>query len=454
MVGNLREVEKKIFAEVYSSSEAMENLTILCDEFGGRFAGSPENRGAAEFILSRYEEYGLENPHLEAFTFPGCEVISSKLEIVEPIKKAIPCITLPMTVSGEVESDLLYLGDGSTFEEQKEKMEGNIVLASSRGLMSRSVLAGAEGFILMHPYPAMGPPTGCVSPLIPSVAVSHEDGSFLTRLLRRKGKLRVHVETKCKHFERESWNVAAEIPGTSDGDEFILYGAHYDGHEIAQAAFDDGAACAAIMEMGRVLNKVREHLKRSVRVVCFSAEEFGMYGSRDYASRHADEMKNMRFTWQLDMCSAGSTQMVTVDFWPELERFFKQIADDLKIDMPIEQRRGPGDSRVFFELGIPTGNIRDYAFRQDILRSYRHTMFDTLDKIDMRSLRECIIIGVVSGVRMANAEDWPRHRTAEEVKKFRRPSSQALEMRKRLKAYLTAKQDKLWPEAKLYLRRL
>ncbi|MFQ6053122.1 MAG: M28 family peptidase [Candidatus Bathyarchaeia archaeon] len=448
------EVEKRILGEVYSSAEPMENLTVLCDDFGGRFAGTPENRRAAEFILGKFEEYGLENPRLEAFTFPGCEVISSKLSVVEPVEREVPCIALPMTVSGEVEDELVFLADGPSLEEQEAALEGKVVMALSRGPMYRSILAGAEGFILMHPHPAMGPPTGHIPSVIPSVGVSYEDGSYLSRLLERKAGVRVRIETECRHLERETWNVVAEVPGAGDTDEFILFGAHYDGHEIAQAAFDDGAACAAVMEIGRVLNKVRAHLRRSIRVACFSAEEFGAHGSRDYASRHAEEMGDMLFTFQLDMCGGGSTQMVTVDFWPELEPFFEGIAADLRVEMPIEQRRGPGDSRVFFELGIPTGNIRDYAYKDDILLAYRHTMFDTLDKIDLRSLRECIAIGAVSGFRMANAEEWPGHRSAEEVEKLNAPGLEALEMRRKLRDYLTAKREELRPEAKLFLERL
>jgi len=314
MSGKLSGVERRILGEVYSSSEAMENLTVLCDDFGGRFAGTPENRAAAEFILGRFEEYGFEDPHLEAFRFPGCEVGPSSLEIVDPIRKTIPCLTLPMTAPGESEADLVYLGDGAKHEE--EEVYGKIVMGTVRLPLIRSPDAGIEGFIWVHPYPIMGPPTGCVHSVVPSVSVKYEDGELLRRLLQRHRNLRVRVEAECDRFERDSWNVCGEIPGNGKSKEFVLFGAHYDGHEIAQAAFDCGASCTAVTEMGRILNRERQHLDRSVRIVCFSAEEFGFWGSRDYAKRHAGEMENMRFTYQLDCCAGGGTQMVTTDYWP------------------------------------------------------------------------------------------------------------------------------------------
>lgn len=86
-----------------------------------------------------------------------------------------------------------------------------------------------------------------------------------------------------------------------------------------------------------------------------------------------------------------------------------------------EQRMGPGDTRAFMACGIPTGCILDYRAPTSlsILETYRHTYFDTVDKIDIRHMREAAVIGAVSGLRMLNAEKWPKHRTIEEMKKLK-----------------------------------
>jgi hypothetical protein len=114
--------------------------------------------------------------------------------------------------------------------------------------------------------------------------------------------------------------------------------------------------------------------------------------------------------------------MVTVDHWPSLKPFFEKLAADLNMRIPFDQRLGPGDSRAFFELGIPTGSICDHRLpgMLELLRTYRHTEYDTLDKIDARSLREAVAIGAVSGLRMANAESWPGHRTQNEVEELKK----------------------------------
>ncbi|MCW4050961.1 MAG: M28 family peptidase [Candidatus Bathyarchaeota archaeon] len=417
----LSETERRVLKETYSGDRALKNLTTLCDEYGGRFAGSEENRAAAEYILGLYEDIGLDDPHLESFTFPGCRVGESGLEIRGTPSKKIQTLTLPMTPSNSVEGELVAV---ENVEDVKPlDIEGKIVLGTNRLPLRACVDAGAVGFVWMHPFPMMGPPTGVVPQLVPSVSVKHEDGLMLRRLMAKRD-VSVRLEAECEVFERESWNVCGDVKG-SGGDGYVLLGGHHDGHEIAQAAFDCGAACMAITEMGRILNNVSKELDGDVRVVCFSAEEFGFWGSKDYAKRHADEMKDMRFTYQLD-CNGGSEpQMVTVDYWPQLEPFYGKLRDDLGLQMPFDQRMGPGDSRAFHELGIPTGSIIDYREpgRLPLLKTVRHTVYDTVDKISLRRLQDDVAIGTVSTMRMLASKDWPSHRSLDDVEALKKSLS-------------------------------
>ncbi len=319
-----------------------------------------------------------------------------------------------MTTSGEAEAEVVCNEENTLpVEHTKDK----IVLGKQR-MPSLKESGSALGFIWMHPYPAMGPPTGCVNSPFPAVSIDYEHGLLIQRLLRRNGKIKVKISSKCEIFNRKSWNVCGEISGNGKSEEYVLLGAHYDGHEIAQAAFDCGSGCIAVTEIGRILNKEKEKMNGNLRINCFSAEEFGYWGSKNYVKKHANEMDKMRFTYQLDCCAGEKPQMVTTDYWPQLKHFYSKLSEDLRMNIPYSQRMGPGDSRPFFEIGIPTGSITDYRLpgRMELLRTYRHTMFDTFDKIDLRSLRETVTIGAISSLRILNKDNWPRHRTKEEVK--------------------------------------
>ena len=69
----------------------------------------------------------------------------SRLEVVEPVRKTIPCLTLPMTASGEAEAELIFLDESTIHEE--EELKGKVVVGTTRHPLIRSPGAGVEGFI-------------------------------------------------------------------------------------------------------------------------------------------------------------------------------------------------------------------------------------------------------------------------------------------------------------------
>jgi hypothetical protein len=88
-------LDRHIVGDGYTSTEPMDNLLILCDEFGSRFGGTQGERQAAEFFQTKMETYGLRNVHLEPVEYIGWIRGEATLEILSPVKKVIPCISLP-----------------------------------------------------------------------------------------------------------------------------------------------------------------------------------------------------------------------------------------------------------------------------------------------------------------------------------------------------------------------
>ncbi len=83
---------------------------------------------------------------------------------------------------------------------------------------------------------------------------------------------------------------------------------------------------------------------------------------------------------------------------------------------------GPGDSRAFHEQGIPTGSIIDYreSGRLALLKTVRHTVYDTVDKVSIKGLQDDVAIGAVSTMRILAHENWPGHRSREDVEALKR----------------------------------
>jgi hypothetical protein len=215
------DVDKKIVSEIYTSSEALDNLKVLCDVYGSRFPGTHDDQASVKWMVERLKGYGVENAHYETYKMPGWVRGPAKLEVTSPIKRELDCISLPFGIAGKVEAKLVDLGDGPVdiYENRKSEIEGNIAMVSSRnplGLIRhlhrtekfmRSILAGAKGWIFMNQYPAYGPQTGGVSPIMPAISVSYEDGSFLSRLIEREKEVTVRITTTDRNMDITSYNV-------------------------------------------------------------------------------------------------------------------------------------------------------------------------------------------------------------------------------------------------------
>ena len=65
------DIERQMLGDIYTSSEPLDNLTVLCDEFGSRFGGTEGERLAAEFMQQKLIDYGLKNVHLEPIEYIG-----------------------------------------------------------------------------------------------------------------------------------------------------------------------------------------------------------------------------------------------------------------------------------------------------------------------------------------------------------------------------------------------
>jgi len=465
------EVDKRIVSEVYTSSEPMDNLKMLCDVYGSRFPGTSGDLGSVKYMVEKLKGYGIEDAHYESYKIPGWKRGPAKLMMTSPVEKEIDCISLPHSLAGEMEAKLVWLGDGAVdvYEKRKAEIDGNIVMVSSANPLGmnrslhrsekfmRSVLAGAKGWIFMNQYPAYGPQTGGISPVVPSISVSYEDGMFLARTLEREGEVKLRIKTADKNLDVTTYNVIADIPGSSRSKEYVVVGSHYDGHDISQGAVDPASGAVTVMEIARNLQMAKDKLKRRVRCICFGAEEIGLYGSYNYVAMHRDEIDKVRFMLNLDSGGSQGKKGIILHDSPELEPFLERWAAEMKAELPFFQRVGPySDHWPFFLKGVPCGSGGDpEAIRTSTGRGYGHSKYDTVDKVDLEYLRLAAANYTRFLFRVANAEDWkPRRKTQQEIQEFikKQGYDQTVQLADKVKDYVRAWKI-IHPETKDWLER-
>lgn len=441
MVNDLKDVDKDILGEAYISNETWINLTSLCS-FGTRFAGTPSEKKAVEYILGKMKDYGLDNPHVEEVNYLGWKRGTTKFEVTEPEQKELDCIGLPYspaTPPEGVEAELLDLGNGTFVDYglNEDKVSGKIVMTTAftppwmRGQhraekLCRAENLGASGFIYAKNDPGMLCETGGASwnppetlgrvVRFPAVGTSKEVAAYLGRL-QKKGKVKVKITADHESGPTVTWNIVGEILGKEKPDEIILAGAHFDGHDIAPGAMDDAAGACVVMEAARLLARHKGIVKRTIRFITFPGEEVGDFGSGGYALGHLEEHDKIKFMFNLDGAGRASKPGVMVQGWPDAINFFKNISKEMGQPMPVDVSFSLYSDHMPFSLrGIHTASLRGGSSFTGWSgsRGWGHTKADTLDKVDIRDMREAAANLARILLRTANAEDIPFQRKSKE----------------------------------------
>ncbi len=448
-------LDKALLGEIWTSEAAYTNLAALCDTYGHRFAGSPGERGAALFLQEKLRLYGLERVDVEPFRYVGWVRGSETLDVVHPVQRRFRALALPYCPPATLEADLRWAGDGEAEDFARAgaaegALRGTIVMTAAetarqagvpvshrRDKYMRAVDAGAAAFLYVNQNPGDMPVTGGLpgggsgpAP-IPGLGLSFETGEALRRLLEQAGRVRLRITTEAHFPEVESSNVSAEIPADPASpyrQELVIAGGHYDSHDIAPGALDNGAGVVVTLEAARALAAVARArgrgFARTLRFCFFAAEEIGLLGSWEYVRRHAGELDRVRFMLNLDTVARGApgSEALDVTGLPELVPYFREMTARMGYSLPVRDRFSSASDHFPFAMsGVPSANVTtsEPAARATlglVGRGWGHTSADTFDKVSCKSLQAAAMVAARVVLRVAEAGDWPSwRRSTEEV---------------------------------------
>lgn len=432
-------IERAIIGDIFTSDETIRNLTMLCDDFGSRFGGTESERQASEFLRDKLTEYGCENVRLEPFEYGGWVRGKATLTMLEPRSIELAAIALPYCPAGELTAEVINVGEGEEedFARLGDSVRGKIALSSAESTpvpgrrpshrkdkFDRAVRAGAVAFLFANKNPGQMVITGSLSSgreaEVPGLGVSFETGEYIRRACGR-GRTVLRLTGDHQNRPMTSWNVVGDIPGDGSSREWILFGGHYDGHDIAQGALDDGAGTVVGLEMARVLAKLKRQLPLNLRAVFWGVEELGLNGAWAYTRQHADELKDVRFVLNLDTAGRGpgGTEAIDLTGIPELVPYLKRMSTEMCYRFGVNDRfNSHSDHFPYAIRGVPNATLKATDPASSLVgRGWGHTPADTLDKADLRGLQSSAMVGARVIARMAAETDWPaRHRTKDEVR--------------------------------------
>lgn len=444
MESNDQRYDRQLIGEIWTTDEPYRNLEEFCDVIGSRWAGSESEHRGGEFLKAKLESYGLRNVRLEPVRFGAWERGHATLELTSPVAQSFSCIALPYSPVGELEAELIDAGNGEAddFERLGEAVRGRIVIAAaetnpagtrSKKLAHRTdklrfaVDAGAAGMIFVNQNPGLlritggiGGPGGRPAAII-AVGISWEHGQTILRLARRGGgsaRVRVSVGGLFRP-DNTSYNLVGEIPGARFPDEIVLAGAHYDGHDISQAALDDGAGAMVALEAARVLAALpAEAIGRTIRFVLYCAEEIGLLGPWAHTADHEDETGQIRFMLNLDGAGRGKggTESLVISGQPELVPYFEAYSERSHYRMKIsDELNSHSDHFPYAIRGIPTATLSSPDDSATLVgRGWGHTEADTFDKATLRGLQMAAMATARMLLHVANDAAFPGVRLGRE----------------------------------------
>lgn len=403
----------------FTSTAGWDHLEDLVD-LEDRMAGTEGERRGAELTRDALSKAGARNARLEEFPIQGWERGSSEIRAGETVQN---CISLPRSPSEEASGELIDLGYGLPEEFEETDIEGKIVMTRSdvpnhfdryihrREKYYYAVSGGAAAFVYRNHVEGCLPPTGSVGteedPIgdIPAVGVSSEVGA---RLARRFDGAELTVSVDAAIAETTSQNVHAEMG--PDTDEVIFVTGHIDAHDIAEGAADNGAGTAMVVEIANALTE--RELETRVEFVVYGAEEVGLVGSEHHAA-NADH-DSIKAIVNSDGVVRGRTLEFFTHGFPELEIAAESVANRFHHPIKTIPRMGPhSDHWPFVKWGVPGYHVMSDTGEQG--RGWGHTFADTLDKVDIRDLREQAVVLTELVVDLSRESETVAHRSPEDI---------------------------------------
>jgi Zn-dependent M28 family amino/carboxypeptidase len=373
-------------------------LRELCG-LGDRMAGHDGEAAAADLVADAFDTAGVRDLTRESFPLTTWTRGATSLRVTGPVDRRFEAIALPYSPAGEVAGRIVDVGHGTHEEIAAADLEGAIALARTDSpdddrfvhrmeSFGHAVDAGAVAFCFSNHVPGQLPPTGSLSfdgvVRAPGVGVSRETGAWLADYAERDATVELDVDAETS--EGSSAFVHGVL-GPRDATEEVLVLAHFDAHDVAEGALDNGCGIAVVVALARTLGRLDAEslLDRRVRVAGVGAEEVGLLGS----DALADALETDHLVAVVNVDGAGRHRDLTAmtHASDRLEAVVDAVAD--AVDHPIAVDPDPhpwSDHWPFVREGIPAMQLHSDSGERG--RGWGHTAADTLDKTDSRTIRE------------------------------------------------------------------
>ena len=442
---------KDIFAKI-EPQRLREHVSYLSSsELAGRFPGTPGYQKAQTYLIKQLEGMGM-TPVIQPFSITVKDIKESTLILKasnrEEKLKAIP---FRFSEKGKWEGPFILLSENKTDEKDELSGKGAMIFLDlteefryeqllkkikelqRRGASAILFLMREEDLDYLAPYltyPSYFPPK-----LNEKLSKREREGTSVSRLIEaskvaagaKEPDFSIHIpiffvpytqvekgwakdifdrkdvsfeiSLQFKRMRFKDANIGGMIEGRDPNKqkEFLLLGAHYDhlGKDeksgVTYPGADDNASgVSALLEIGRSLMKRNTDLKRSVLLLFFGGEEWGLWGSYHFVNQPLVPLTQIKAMFSLDTLGGTTDEKEIFLIGSSIQPSLAQISRRFMEPLGIKEGRNidqysfelGSDHYPFHQKGIPTLDF----FASDYKKM--HTPRDHPESIDFEKLAD------------------------------------------------------------------
>lgn len=449
-------VLKAIWEEGTARGQTWSLAQTLLDSIGPRLTGTPGQEAAADWVVRKYAEWGVEARNEAYGTWRGWRRGITHVDLVEPRVRSLEGMMLAWSAGtdGMVTGAAIVppeFRSREDFEAWLTTVEGKFVLLSapqptcrpddnweeyatnastSRLRQERAISqrewaanlarsgasddpravadaiaiavgdAGAAGVIQSRWSNGWGVQKifDAETARIPTIDLSCEDYGLVFRLAQREQGpvLRVHADAEFTE-EVPVANTIGMIRGSEKPDEYVVLSAHFDSWDGGSGATDNGTGTITMLEAMRILAAVYPQPKRTILVGHWNGEEQGLNGSRAFAADHPEVVEGLQALFNQDN-GTGRVVNISMQGLTGAGAYFAdwlaQMPSEItdQIDLNIPGRPGGGGSDYASFICAGAPAFSLSGARWEYRTYTWHTNRDTFDKVVIDDLRNNAIL--------------------------------------------------------------
>lgn len=430
-----QQIDRFLMGEAWVGSRIGAHLTMLCDTIGERWASSPGEWRAVNYIRDQFAASGLTNARLEEYPLHSWRHGAATAQLSAD-GQTVPVLPFNRCPPVDLSAPLVDVGFGADHEidAQRPRLAGAIAimalnvepftppqplsvrlaaLAEAGAVAAMVVDRKDGGRVEYHSAGDWLDPGPDENPL-PCVAVSREGGVLLRKRAQLGQTLRIQVQSE--FFTAPAHNVVAELPGAHWPEEHLVLGGHHDTVYGTVGGNDNSTGTIVVLETARVLAQLQRELgvqpRRTIRFATYSAEEQTLQGSYAFVAQHYGPEPAPRLAINLDELATGNIKGLVLAFphlRPLIQQQFDQMGDGLKCHV-MAQLDYSSDHYPFIRTGIDAAFLWRWRFvGRHPDSDFHHEPGDTTDKVRPRELKEYVgqLARLLLRLSHIAPQDWP-----------------------------------------------